>query len=200
MVNYSNIFVKEGMDYIQYRELVESRLAAGQTTGADQSEAMLQYTRMNLQRMSRVEKTVVLSPELKAAADRLQQSWHLLVITEGWCGDAAQLVPVFREIAAYAPGKFDLRFVLRDRQLPLIDAHLTNGGRAIPVLLCLDSQWELRGKWGPRPAESQVLMEEWKKETTEIFALAEKLHLWYARDKTRALQAELTALFNGLEA
>ena len=98
-----------------------------------------------------------------------------------------------------APDKFTLRLVLRDKNLPLIDAHLTNGGRAIPVLLILDANGELISKWGPRPDVLQHLLNEWKTEISDMFELAERLHLWYARDKTQATQQELTTLISKLE-
>jgi hypothetical protein len=76
--------------------------------------------------------------------------------------------------------------------LPLIDAHLTNGGRSIPVLLVLDEHKNLlMPKWGPRPAVIQNLVAEWKKETSDMAVIAEKLHAWYAKDKTQAIQQEL---------
>ncbi len=121
------------------------------------------------------------------------------MISEGWCGDAAQIVPIFHKMIQFAPDKFELRFVLRDKNLPLIDAHLTKGGRAIPVLLLLDAQGELISKWGPRPEVLQHLLGEWKNEISDMFELAERLHLWYARDKTQTTQQELSALISNLE-
>ncbi|MDO7742766.1 MAG: thioredoxin family protein, partial [Pedobacter sp.] len=126
MVNYSNIFVNEGLSYLKYRDLVSSLLENNKTTGGDHSEAMLQYSKLNVQRMNRVDKTTVLNEELTAAVGTVNGSYSLLVISEGWCGDAAQLVPVFQKIADLAPEQFELKLILRDTNLPLIDAHLTN--------------------------------------------------------------------------
>lgn len=199
MANYSNIFVNEGLTYIKYRDLIDTLLEKGETTGPDNSEAMVHYSKMNVQRMSRVDKTVALNEALSEKISSLKKRYHFLVISEGWCGDAAQLVPLFRKITDFAPDKFDLRLVLRDQHLELIDAHLTNGGRAIPVLLILDEQGELLLKWGPRPAILQGLLAGWKAEIPDMFKVAEKLHLWYARDKTQTTQQELTALIGQLE-
>lgn len=199
MVNYSNIFDKEAMAYQSYRNLVNELLAEGKTTGPDHSEAMLHYTKMNVQRMNRVDKTTVLSNELLNALTSLKGKYKLLLITEGWCGDAAQIVPVIHQMVLAAPDKLELKLTLRDQNLPLIDAHLTNGGRAIPVLLVLDEEGNvLLPKWGPRPAVLQALMGEWKKEGIEMPELAEKLHGWYAKDKTVATQQELSELLKQL--
>jgi len=199
MSNYSNIFVNEGLTYSQYRDLIDSLLKSNKTTGDDHSEAMLHYSKMNVQRMSRVDKTGVLNEAFIQAIHKLDKSYQLLVISEGWCGDAAQIVPLFKKMVEFAPEKFALRFVLRDKNLPLIDAHLTHGGRAIPVLLILDANGELISKWGPRPEILQELLGQWKTEISDMFELAERLHLWYARDKTQTTQLELTALISHLE-
>ena len=194
MVNYSEIFSEQGMDYQTYRALVDQLLLEGKST----SEASydLHYTKMNVQRMTRVDKTVNLTDELSSIIDQFKANYKFLVITEGWCGDAAQIIPVFNKIAVASLGKIDLRFVLRDKNLPLIDAHLTNGGRAIPVLIVLnETADQVLATWAPRPHVLQELLKEWKKETTEMPVLAEKLHSWYAKDKTQSTQAELKSVF-----
>ncbi|WP_461789250.1 thioredoxin family protein [Pedobacter sp.] len=201
MLDYSNIFDKEALDYPSYRNLVDELLAKGETTGPDHSEAMLHYSKMNVQRMNRVDKTTALSADLLATLEGIKGKYKFLVITEGWCGDAAQIVPVINKMALAAPDKIELKLTLRDKNLPLIDAHLTNGGRAIPVLLILDEAGNLvMPKWGPRPAVLQNLMAEWKNEGVVMPELAEKLHGWYAKDKTVATQAELTELLRPLSA
>ena len=148
--------------------------------------------------MNRVEKTFQLSEELQLALQELDQNYRLLIISEGWCGDAAQIVPVVDQMVKNSNDKLSLRLVLRDKNLPLIDAHLTNGGRAIPVVLVLDEVGSILATWGPRPQVLQHLLAEWKKENSDMMALAEKLHSWYAKDKTRATQEELTLLISGL--
>ncbi|MNJ91667.1 hypothetical protein D3C87_93200 [compost metagenome] len=198
MINYNDIFNGEGLSYLAYRNLIDELLVAKKTTGTDHSDAMLHYTKMNVQRMSRVDKTAQLDPDLYSVLNKVQGHCRFLVISEGWCGDAAQIVPVFDKIATTFPTKFDLRFVLRDTNLPLIDAHLTNGGRAIPVLLVVDNNGNVVAKWGPRPQILKDLLDGWKSQESDMMALAEKLHGWYAKDKTRTTQEELAVLFANL--
>ena len=199
-MNYSNIFDEQAMDYSAYRTLINNLLQEGRTTGTDHSEAMLHYTKMNVQRMKRVEKTAVLGDELLKTINKLSGTYNLLVITEGWCGDAAQIVPVIQRMVESAPEKFNLKLILRDENLEVMDRYLTNGGRAIPVLLVLDQDKNvLLPKWGPRPAVLQALLAGWKAENTDPMLLAEKLHGWYAKDKTVTTQLELTALLEHLK-
>ncbi len=199
MIDYNSIYNDEGMDYLAYRQLINELLLAGKTTGPDDSEAMLHYTKMNVQRMNRVDKTVQIYKQLQEIVKELKNSYRFLVISEGWCGDAAQIVPVFDKLSEVSEDKFRLRFVLRDKNLPLIDTHLTNGGRAIPVLLILNQAGEVVAKWGPRPQILQQLLAEWKKESADMMIIAEKLHSWYAKDKTVTTQNELAEVLSKLE-
>lgn len=199
MLNYSNIF-DNGMNYSSYRELINSLFAEGKTTGDDHSEGMLHYTKMNNQRMNRVEKTTVLNDDLLEAISNVKENYNFLVISEGWCGDAAQILPVIEKIVGASNGKFDLKIVLRDKNLELMDTYLTNGGRAIPVLLVLDANKNsVLPKWGPRPQNLQALLKQWKQEIEDAGLIAEQLHGWYAKDKTQATQVELTELLRQLD-
>ena len=78
---------------------------------------------------------------------------EILVITEDWCGDAMMNNPILRKIAEAA--NLDVRAVYRDGDTDLIDRHLTNGGRSIPMYLLLGSDGEVVSKWGPRAAQLQ---------------------------------------------
>ncbi|MDX8045845.1 thioredoxin family protein [Gracilibacillus sp. S3-1-1] len=83
---------------------------------------------------------------------------HFLTITEDWCGDAMMINPVIRKIAEAA--NIESRVTLRDQDTDLIDRHLTNGGRAIPMVLILNGEGQLIGKWGPRAPEVQAIVDE----------------------------------------
>lgn len=87
---------------------------------------------------------------------------NVLVITEDWCGDAMMNNPVLRKIAEAAD--LDVRAVYRDTDPELIDRHLTNGGRSIPVYLILDENGEVEAKWGPRAATIQDYVMELRKD------------------------------------
>lgn len=108
--------------------------------------------------------------------------WHLLVLSEDWCGDAANSIPVLARLAELAPN-LELRLLSRDENPDLMDAHLTNGtARAIPVVMLLDEDFVERGWWGSRPAELQrwVVEEGLKMEPGPRYRLVRQ---WYARDR-----------------
>jgi hypothetical protein len=185
--------------YASYRQLVDAALAQGRTTGPQQSEALTAYTVLNVQRMSRLDKTTKLLPELTAAAAGLTTSYVWLIITEGWCGDAAQLVPVIEAVAQASAGHLRTAYVLRDDNPDLIDRYLTHGTRSIPKLVVLraDTLTEVL-HWGPRPAEAQALLARLKAEGMAHDDYVREIHAWYAHDRTQTTQRELLALVQQL--
>jgi len=70
--------------YAAYRQLIDELMAQNRTTGTTQTEQLVQYARLNVQRMQRLDKTVQLLPELQTALAELPQRYVWLVITEGW--------------------------------------------------------------------------------------------------------------------
>lgn len=185
--------------YASYRQLIDELMAENRTTGTNQDEQIIQYARLNMQRMQRLDKTTQLLPELQAALAQLPGHYVWLVITEGWCGDAAQIVPVLEAVAAASQGKITTRYVLRDENLDLMDRYLTNGGRSIPKLVVLhaDTLTEAAA-WGPRPAPAQELFNRLKQEEIPHEEFVTQLHGWYAKDRTLNTQRELLALLQNL--
>src|SRR4051794_36747683 len=83
--------------------------------------------------------------------------WKAIVLTEDWCGDAMLNIPILRSIAEEA--NIDIRYVLRDQNLELMDQYLTNGtARSIPIFIFIDEKGEEKAVWGPRADEVQELV------------------------------------------
>ena len=124
----------------------------------------------------------------------LDKTINWLVITEHWCGDASQINPIINRVAEESNGKINLRFVYRDADEALIDAHLTDGrSRSIPILIQLDEDYNLINTYGPRPEEAQNLVESLLADG-EAYSIP--LHTWYAKDKQQAVQADLVKLLS----
>lgn len=66
--------VASAYTYEEYKQFTQRLIKEGRTTGEDQSEAMQEYTRINLQRMNRWDKTTVVSESLKAKMDLQQKT------------------------------------------------------------------------------------------------------------------------------
>jgi hypothetical protein len=191
-------YLSKSMSYLSYMALMQDLLSENKTTGPNQAAELVEYTRLNFHRMERLNKTIVLSEELEKALLQLKKRWTWLVITEAWCGDAAQTIPLMHAISVASKGKIDIKLVLRDENLELMDAFLTNGGRAIPVLICIETETlELVGKWGPRPVHAQEMVMEYKQHPDyELAQFKTMLHTWYAKDKTLSQQHEMAQLIS----
>ncbi len=87
-----------------------------------------------------------------------QKNLRAIVLTEDWCGDAMLNNPVLLRIAESAG--MEVRFVLRDQNLELMDQYLTNGtSRAIPIFIFIDEEGNEAGVWGPRAPEVQAFVD-----------------------------------------
>ncbi|MCO5334947.1 MAG: thioredoxin family protein, partial [Pyrinomonadaceae bacterium] len=87
-------YVETAMTYGEYVALMDELLAKGMATGADQSEDHVNYTKLNRQRMSRIDKTVSVNNVTSDAVSAVERDQVWLILTEGWCGDGAQNLPV----------------------------------------------------------------------------------------------------------
>ncbi|MDN4166436.1 thioredoxin family protein [Cytophagales bacterium LB-30] len=189
-------YLARSMNYEAYHDLIETLHQAGKTTGPNQSEELLEYSKLNMHRMKKWEKIGQLEDETKKVLQAVSSPMIWLIITEGWCGDAAQSIPFIEKMAAENP-LIETRYVLRDENLELMDAYLTNGARSIPKLIVIDAQ---SGKeissWGPRPSTCISYIQQLKAENPSIakeeFITA--VHAWYARDKGKSIQSDFRHL------
>lgn len=182
--------INSAYTYWQFRSHLDELLVQGKTTGDNHSESLVEYTRMNAHRMKRLEKKPELEEELKQTLDGIDQPQIWLCLVEGWCGDVAQNLPTINKMAEHSEN-IELKLILRDEYPEIMDRYLTNGARSIPKLIALDRDTlEELWTWGPRPPEAQKLLLELKEQGIEYSKIAEKVHHWYAKDKTRSLQKE----------
>ena len=185
------------MTYSGYMELSKRLFEEGKTTSQDphyNEEWVLNLTKLNFQRIARLEKHTELSPLLLQKLQELSKKLIWVVLVESWCGDVAQNLPTLWHITEQSKGNIELHLFLRDENLDLMDMFLTNGGRAIPKLICLNEKQEVLGTWGPRPQPVQELMQAAKAEGKDFEAIHEIVHSWYAKDKTQTLQNEVMML------
>jgi hypothetical protein len=194
----SSEIIEQGYSYDEYRDLIDELLSEGKTTGENHSESMLHFTKMNVHRMKRHDKRTDLNDELVEKLDDVNDEWIWLVLTEAWCGDAAQSLPIINKMAE-ASDNITLRLVLRDENLDLMDQFLQNGrSRSIPKLICINAKThDVVGDWGPRPQEAQELYDSLRNDTELKYQeVAEKLHKWYADDKGQEIQKEFIHAIN----
>lgn len=186
--------LQNAISYETYRTLVSNLLANGKATGPLQSEALTNYSLLNDRRMKRLNKTLQISEDTIATINSIKEPQTWLTITEGWCGDAAQNLPVINKIAAINPN-INLKVVLRDENLELMDLFLTNGGRAIPKLIALDAEHNVIFTWGPRPSVATKMVLDYKAKNGNLDAqFKQDLQVWYNKDKGKSVQEDIVRL------
>jgi hypothetical protein len=188
---YSTEFINASFTYAAYREEISSELA--QPPKDEAAQKMRPYTQKNVGLMNEYDDSYRVSENLKSILNAAPATvW--VVITEGWCGDAAFNVPMFAAIEKAVPEKVRLCIFFRDSNPELMDANLTEGGRSIPKLIVLSEDLKELGSWGPRPAALQILMSQWKADGLGLKDIISKAREWYDRDETQSLQEELIKL------
>jgi len=187
-------YIEKSMSFDEYLKLIDDLLAQEKTTGENQSETMFNYAKLNRQRMKRLEKTVQLNESLREKARNVKANWVWIILTEGWCGDAAQNIPIIEKIAR-ENSRIKTRYLLRDENLELMDKYLTFNARSIPKLICLDAETlEEIGTWGPRPKAAMDYFFEMRNQGLEKPQMMENLQRWYLADENQSIQKEFESL------
>lgn len=169
-------------------KLVDSKL----TSGNNQNEKLIEFTKLNFFRMNRLYKTINIEETLTIEIDSLVEAQKWVIITEAWCGDSAQILPILAKISSSSNNKIELQIILRDLNPKTMDKYLTNGSKSIPKLIAFDNNGNEIFTWGPRPAQAQKLFNAWKQSndlTWDEFEI--QLHKCYTQDKGLSIQNEI---------
>ena len=190
-----NTSLANSFTYSEYRKQVSQLLLEGKSSGAVQSEDLLHYSLLNETRMNRLEKTINITVENIQKVQHLKQSYIWLVIAEGWCGDAAQLLPIINKLAELSEN-IELKVVFRDENEELMNLFLTNGSQSIPKLIVIEKEsLDVVADWGPRPQGASTLIKDYKEKFGVIDeTIKTELQLWYLHDKGISTQNEILEL------
>ena len=185
--------IKKELNYGEYKQFVVDCVANKTTSGRDISPERIEFTKLNVQRMSRNEKQFVMNEELKSLISAIQKPLKWLIITEAWCGDTAQCIPIIDKVAQHSD-KISCVYVFRDEHPELMEKYHTNGALSIPKLICFDvitvkELWT----WVPRPTKLLEIAKKIKQENPGISHddFLQHIHLWYAKDRGVSLQEDL---------
>jgi len=186
--------------YQEYRKLISDLLLEGKSTGSEQSEDLKHYSELNDTRMNRLDKTIAITDDNIQKIKDLKGEYIWLVISEGWCGDAAQILPIINKMAIDSDN-IELKIVLRDENEDLMKLFLTNNKKSIPVVIVIDKATGGDiAKWGPRPKGATDLITDYKNEFDTIDETAKaNLQLWYLHNKGLSTQDELVNLMLSLD-
>ncbi|MDO5510054.1 MAG: thioredoxin family protein [Weeksellaceae bacterium] len=168
-------YIQKGVDFDTYLQQTEKVAEAG-------TDELVEYYVINLARMRRIYKTVNPEEQQKQELLGINQKITFLVISEGWCGDAAQIIPVVAKMVD-ASENLELSIVYRDENPELMDEYLTNGSRSIPIIIGVDENGNEIMKYGPRPKWGEPILQAYKdgEFSKEEFLLT--LQKTYTRDR-----------------
>jgi hypothetical protein len=137
-------------------------------------------------------KRVIIPIEISARVEALRGRWHLLVLSEDWCGDAVNIVPIVAKLCE-SVSNMDMRALNRDENPDIMDSHLTGTSRSIPAIILLNQKFQECGWWGPRPRALQ----QWVVEKGMLLPKDERyreVRTFYARDHGLTTMHELTEM------
>ena len=155
---------------------------------------MQHYYTLNWARSKRVEKVYTMSDNAKSVLSGLTIKQKWIIITEAWCGDSSQSLPILAALAEYRPDCIEIRMCSRDLYPELLELYKTNGSMGIPKLISIDSNGKELFTWGPRPTKAQEVFDALKYDNLEKSKIYEAMHLWYAKDKGQTVEIEIVSL------
>lgn len=189
--------IQHAYDYEAFVQLTARMVQENTTTGPVKSESRISATKLNLQRLNRITKTMHLLPEWDTIDTSKTSRLSFFVISETWCGDGAQIVPALHKIAQKLG--IDMRIILRDEYPDIADQYLFRGTRSIPILVVFDQvTGKQLGVWGPKPKEAQQIVDDAKRDGIPHDDYVITLQNWYNHNKTISLQHELFAFLRDL--
>lgn len=183
--------------YEEYKALVLELMKQGKSTGPVQNETRSNFTKINNQRMKRLDKQTRLSEEAVSLTGKVNKDFTWLVLTESWCGDAAQTLPVINKFSEVSD-KIDLKVVLRDENDELMNQFLTDGNKSIPKLIVIENESKkVVSSWGPRSEEATRMIQDYKAKHGKVDDKIKKdLQVWYNQDKGKQIEKEIVSLLS----
>ena len=181
------------LSYNEYKALVTNLLGNNESTTKNGSEDLVSYSKLNNSRMKRLDKTTKLDDSVVNKFSSIDKKITWVVLSEGWCGDAAQNLPVINKLAE-TNSNINLRIVLRDENPELMNEFLTNGNQAIPKLIQLENE-KVTKTWGPRPTIATKMVVDYKAKHGQLDADFKKdLQVWYNKNKNENVIEDLSEL------
>ncbi|GMU85380.1 MAG: hypothetical protein AMXMBFR48_06220 [Ignavibacteriales bacterium] len=185
---------KTGITYADFIQLMEETVATPPPADADETTLeKLGYFPLNLRRMKRIYTTFKPDSDALAAFNEVKGNQTWMIISEGWCGDTAQNVPVIKRLAELQKN-IEVKIILRDTYPEIMDNYLTNGARSIPKLVAFDEEGNELFQWGARPEPIYSIMKGHISAGMSKQDREEILHAWYAKDGGKSTAGEIVNL------
>lgn len=171
-------FWEDAVSYTEYLREAGERL--GNPKNSQESD-YAEYYRLGIQRMNRMWEKYLPNSEQVATLANKNFNGKILIISEAWCGDASQVIPVVVKFFE----QFEIRISYRDQESSLIDDYLVNGVKSIPIVIFLDENFNEIAHWGPRPKHGTELLNKHKTNPEEFTKdqFYVELQTYYAKNR-----------------
>ena len=173
----------------QYLKDAETKIIELENSSDENDKTYHHYYQLGLTRMQRVDKTYKPQEELLEKFNSKKFKGNFLIISEGWCGDAAMIIPVIHQ---FFQERNEVKITYRDEN-DLIESYLTNGAKSIPIVLILNESNEVISHWGPRPKFGMELLKKHKgnPENYNSDEFHNDLQVYYSKNKGKDIIEEL---------
>ena len=153
-------YIQNGYHFEDYLERIEDELEA-QIELDDPKELVPLYA-MNLKQSREIRKNFRYNPGMEKKAKSYQADLKFLIISEGWCEDAAQIVPIVDRLAETIGA--ECKIILRDENLELMEEYHTDGSHSVPMIIGVTPEGEEAFRFGPRPSKAMEFTNRFKKD------------------------------------
>jgi hypothetical protein len=189
-MKYSSIPI--GKTYSSYVEQWKERLTTPMKGLSIEERKTLMHRKYNWDRAAHVDKFYSISPETHTTIANLpKQDW--VVITEDWCLDSAFNLAAIAKLSALNE-HISLRIIERDQHLDIMDNYLTNGGRAIPILIVFNEHGDELFHYGPRSKAAKTFREKLVEQGLNKNDISVQLLDFYLQKSWEPLEQELLDL------
>ena len=113
----------------------------------------------------------------------------VLALSEPWCGDCIENLPVIAKMASLYPF-MRLAVFPRDLNLGIMDRYLTDGERTIPIFVFFDAEGVEIGRFIERPPGAHAFLAGARKRLESLTPEGQKKGMYQARADLRRLYRE----------
>jgi len=186
---------KTGISYTDYKSILMQQVQNFNDELATSDERdHIQNRKLNLQRTNRLDKHFHPSEKSIQKFQQLKSKQIWLILSETWCGDSAQNLPIISALANLT-NYIELKIMFRDEHPEIMNLFLDEGGkRSIPKLISFDENGNEIFQWGPRPLQAKLLFDKMISDGIDKDERSRALHLWYGRDRGLSVENELVSL------
>ncbi|MBS7334075.1 MAG: thioredoxin family protein [Weeksellaceae bacterium] len=153
-------YIKNGYSFEDYLEKIEDQLE--EQIELDDPKELVPYYAINLKQSREIRKNFRYNPGMEKKAKSYNADIKFLIISEGWCEDASQIVPVVDRLAETIG--VECKFVFRDENIELMEEYNTNGSHSIPIIIGVTPDGDEAFRFGPRPAKAMNFTERFKRD------------------------------------